>query len=687
MQGNKRKMPGMLYIIVSFIPWIIYWILCSIRNILGIVIPFIISLFLMIHQIRKRDFNLMDFVSTFYFSIAMVGTFVFNLNVFIESNGFLGYFVLFLMAFSSLIIKWPYTLQVSKRDYPEIYWKDRTFLAINNIITAVWASIFLANAIIFLLLRMPFTTILSNFLIALGIAFSIFFPLKAPAYFVLKESKRYDWKIKVDLQKPKEDEYDVIIVGSGIGGLTCGALLSKRGYKILVLEQHYQVGGYCSSFEREGFIFNSGVEDVSGLWEKGPLTYLLQELGLKKDDLFVRNTKRYIFKGEVIDATHTLEEFIELLSKKFSDEKENISAFFNEAKKAYEECYKEAKIYGTPLPQELIVKVFGEKKLLNYPREHPHFYDWLNKSFKQKLDEFFRNEDLKAFLCALLAYVGTTPDKTLASSALTACISYYLHGGYFTKGGAQNFANALKKVIEINGGKILLKHKVDKILIENGKARGVKVKDKIFKSSIVVANANAKTTFLELVGEENLDKEFVKYIKGLKMSPSCFMVFLGLDMDLSNYPTLIINLDDGYHLLINSNADPTLAPKGKASVTLITFANYHDFPERGTKEYLQKKKDFAEELIKKAEKVIPNLSKHIIVQDAATPRTFERYTSMPGGAIYAFDQSIGVKRPYFKTPIKGLYLVGASTFPGGGIESVVISGIICANDICDWKLR
>jgi all-trans-retinol 13,14-reductase len=687
MQGNKRKMPGMLYIIVSFIPWIIYWILCSIRNILGIVIPFIISLFLMIHQIRKRDFNLMDFVSTFYFSIAMVGTFVFNLNVFIESNGFLGYFVLFLMAFSSLIIKWPYTLQVSKRDYPEIYWKDRTFLAINNIITAVWASIFLANAIIFLLLRMPFTIILSNFLIALGIAFSIFFPLKAPAYFVLKESKRYDWKIKVDLQKPKEDEYDVIIVGSGIGGLTCGALLSKRGYKILVLEQHYQVGGYCSSFERGGFIFNSGVEDVSGLWEKGPLTYLLQELGLKKDDLFVRNTKRYIFKGEVIDATHTLEEFIELLSKKFSDEKENISAFFNEAKKAYEECYKEAKIYGTPLPQELIVKVFGEKKLLNYPREHPHFYDWLNKSFKQKLDEFFRNEDLKAFLCALLAYVGTTPDKTLASSALTACISYYLHGGYFTKGGAQNFANALKKVIEINGGKILLKHKVDKILIENGKARGVKVKDKIFKSSIVVANANAKTTFLELVGEENLDKEFVKYIKGLKMSPSCFMVFLGLDMDLSNYPTLIINLDDGYHLLINSNADPTLAPKGKASVTLITFANYHDFPERGTKEYLQKKKDFAEELIKKAEKVIPNLSKHIIVQDAATPRTFERYTSMPEGAIYAFDQSIGVKRPYFKTPIKGLYLVGASTFPGGGIESVVISGIICANDICDWKLR
>jgi len=115
--------------------------------------------------------------------------------------------------------------------------------------------------------------------------------------------------------------------------------------------------------------------------------------------------------------------------------------------------------------------------------------------------------------------------------------------------------------------------------------------------------------------------------------------------------------------------------------------NYYDFPEKGTEEYSQKKKEFAEMLINKAEKVIPDLRKHIIIQDAATPKTFERYTSMPEGALYAFDQSIGVKRPYFKTPIKGLYLASASTFPGGGIEAVVMSGMICANDICNWETK
>jgi all-trans-retinol 13,14-reductase len=245
----------------------------------------------------------------------------------------------------------------------------------------------------------------------------------------------------------------------------------------------------------------------------------------------------------------------------------------------------------------------------------------------------------------------------------------------------------LKEFIESHGGNVLVKHKVDRILTENKKVSGVQVGEKVFRSPVVVSNVNARTTFLELIGGGELDKDFIERIKGLKMSPSCFAVFLGVNMNLSGYPTLIKNLDYGYEIAINSNADPGLAPKGKASITILTSANYHEFPERGAEGYPKKKKEFAEKLIKKAEKAVPGLSEHIIVQDAATPKTFERYTGMPEGAIYAFDQSIGVKRPYFKTPIEGLYLVGASTFPGGGVEAVVISGIICANDIWNWKIE
>ena len=651
----------------------------------GVAISLAISLILLVPQIRNRDFNPLDVASLLYFSIAAAATFIFGLNIFVEKSGFLGYFTLFLMALLSLIVKRPFSFQVAKRDYPEVYWREKSFLMINNVITAVWMIVFAINAAMFLILSKPLNAALSSTLIAFGMAFSIVFPLEAPAYFATKEFKKYDWSVEVNPQKPKGDnEYDIIVVGSGIAGLTCGALLSKRGYRVLVLEQHHQVGGYCSSFVRRDFVFNVGVENISGLWEKGPITYLLEELGLKRDDLFVKNRIRYIFKGREIDASN-LEEITENLSEMFPDEKDNILAFFDDAEKAYRECYRDVE-YGTPLPAWLIIKVYGKRKLLDYPKEHPHFFEWMNKTYKQKLDEYFANDDLKTLLCALLGYLGTKPEETPASSALTAVVSYYIHGGYFPKGGAQNFANTLKEVIEGCGGKVLVRHRVDEILIENREVKGVKVGDKIFRSPVVVANANAKTTFLKLVGAKNLDRKFIEYIKGLKMSPSCFLVFLGVDMDLSNYPTLIENLDEGISIVINSNADPRLAPKGKASITILTGADYHDFPERGTEEYSEKKREFADALIKKAEKTIPELSRHILIQDAATPKTFERYTSMPEGAIYSFDQSIGTKRPYFKTPIKGLYLASASTFPGGGIEATVISGIICANDVCDWKV-
>ena len=321
------------------------------------------------------------------------------------------------------------------------------------------------------------------------------------------------------------------------------------------------------------------------------------------------------------------------------------------------------------------------------PREHPHFYDWLKKTYMEKLNEYFTNNDLKDLLCALIGYVGAPPDKIYASTALTAIVSYYLYGGYYPRGGAQRFADTLKEFIEKHGGVVLVNHRVDEVLVENGRVVGVRVGDKVFKAPIIVSNVNAKTLFLELINRKHLDKKFIDYIRSLKMSPSCFMVFLGVNMDLSEYPTIIRDIDGDYDVVINSNADQSLAPKGEASLTILAGARYEDFPERGTREYVELKNRLAKELIRKVERVIPGISKHVVVMDVATPKTFERYTSMPEGAIYAFDQSVNTKRPYFKTPIKGLYLVGASTFPGGGIEAVAISGIICANDISYWSAK
>jgi len=177
------RLLGMLYILVSFIPWIVYWILCGFGNPLGITASLIISIILILPQILKRSFNLMDLVSLIYFSLAFISTFILNLNIFLENSGFLGYLALFLMASFSIAIGQPYTLQVSKRDYPRVYWKDKSFLTINNIITAVWAGIFLLNSVIFLFLQFPLTAVLSNLFIAVDIFFSVVYHLVGASTF------------------------------------------------------------------------------------------------------------------------------------------------------------------------------------------------------------------------------------------------------------------------------------------------------------------------------------------------------------------------------------------------------------------------------------------------------------------------------------------------------------------------
>lgn len=510
-----------------------------------------------------------------------------------------------------------------------------------------------------------------------------------PIPFVCKDFKKYDWDAEANPAKPKaEGEYDVIIIGSGLGGLGCGALLSKKGYNVLVLEHHFQVGGFYGSFKRKGFVFNNAATEVTGLWEKGPIYLFLKELGLKKEDFFVRNSNRYIFGDMDIDGVDDIDEFRKHLSRIFPDEAENLSAFLDDAERALEERFRDAQVYGMPLPPELIVKAYGEQRLMEHLKEFPHHYDWMRKTFKQKLDEYFRQDDIKAMLDLFLNYLFLDKGKTPADVALRS-FGFFRHGSFYPKGGAQKLANTIRDFIEDHSGKVLVKRKAEKILTENGKVKGVMAGEDIFKAPVVVSNCNAKTTYLDLVDRNDLDEGFAEYIKGLKMSGSVFMVFLGVDMDLSSYATQIQSGDEasglGIHLVFNSNCDPSLAPEGQSSLTILAFVSYSEFPERGTVEYSQKKEEYADRVIKEAEKVIPGLSKHIIVRDAATPRTLERYTFMPEGAVEGLDGSTDTERPCFKTPIKGLYLAGASTYPGSGIELALMSGVMCANDICGWK--
>ncbi|MEM1767678.1 MAG: all-trans-retinol 13,14-reductase, partial [Candidatus Bathyarchaeia archaeon] len=152
----------MVYIAFSFIPWILYWILSGFGFSFSVLLAFTASMAILVPQIRRREYYFMDIFSVIYFSIASICTLIFRMNVFVEYSGFIGYLALSLMAVSSIAMKSPFTFRVAKKDWPEAYWREKSFLLINNIISAAWTIIFIANALISLLLGTPYKIILSN---------------------------------------------------------------------------------------------------------------------------------------------------------------------------------------------------------------------------------------------------------------------------------------------------------------------------------------------------------------------------------------------------------------------------------------------------------------------------------------------------------------------------------------------
>ncbi len=678
----SRRVSGGIWITVLFAPWIAYWVLCGLGSPTGVLVGLALSV--AVYALGPDKRSIMSLTTLVYFAIAFIWTFIFSSHLFAEYSGLLGYGALCIMALASLALKNPYTYEVSKRDYPEVYWSTPEFFKVNALLTAIWALVFLLCALVQLL---PFPLKLaSHAFIAVGIVASAVLPKVLVSRSARRLAPAYSsWEAP---REPKE----VIIVGAGIGGLACGALLAERGYRVTVLEQCHQVGGYCTSFRRRGFVFDGGVESISGLGPRGPLRYLLTELGYDPDELFVRTEDAYVIEGEWVKIPPDFDRFVESLCEKFPEEADNIRQFFSEVREAYREMYKEVELVGTPLPQPLLTEVLGPEYLLRYPEEHPTFYRILSsgETLKDALDRYFKSEELKKLLCALTAYLGTRPEETLLSSMLPI-YGYYIDGGYYPRGGSQALANLLAQAIEGRGGRVLTRHKVERVVIQEGAVKGVVANGGLFEAPIVILNTNAMN-LLDLVGEENLPSDYVEHLRSLRPSVTAFLVYLGLDVDLSEkYPPLIKSLDDEMGIVINSNLDPSLAPEGCSSLAIVRLLPpeaYDYFGERGTPEYLEKKRAFADQLVALAEKLVPEIKGHVVVRDAATPRTLERYTLNPKGIIYGLDQSANSpERPYFKTPVRGLYLVGASTFPGGGIEAVAISGIISANDISGWPLR
>lgn len=476
--------------------------------------------------------------------------------------------------------------------------------------------------------------------------------------------------------------YDVIIIGAGLGGLTAGAKLAKAGKKVLLVEQHNIPGGCATTFKRKDYWFEVGLHEMDGLHDRDMKTKIFRDLGVfdKVEFIKVPEFYRFVYRDYDIVIPHNPEKAKEILLKYFPDEKEGIDEYYYQVLNAKEIIKKSANV--------------EEKNLGGF------------------LDSIIKNETLKLALLGNLGYFHDDPYTLSLSYYSMAQGSYYAGGGNFIKGGSQQLSNYLAGFISNNGGEVKLNCLAKNIIVENNKAVGITYQKKNSKHEIkvyadaIISNAaipNVVNNLLPKSQSELLKNE----IKQREIGASLLTVYFGFnkppkDIGNKNFSAFIFdesiekisdivknNRGDiknrSYTFVDYGIVDSALASEGKSVGAICCIDYTKDWDNLNRKEYLKKKEEVAQNFIYKLEKLIPGIKDCIDIYEVGTSKTIERYTLNPQGAVYGFAQTPErVKMDAIKS-IENLYYASAWTKIGGGFSGAIFNGYLCALEVIRKK--
>ena len=478
-------------------------------------------------------------------------------------------------------------------------------------------------------------------------------------------------------QYPKQ--YDAIVVGAGIGGLFCANLLAREGLKVLLLERHYMLGGFCSTFRRKNFVFDAATHFYPLLGNPATLTgKLLRDLEVPTEWVKMDPVDQFHLPGLPPFAVPAdFEEYVRKLKAWFPSESVSLDAYLAETRQAY--------LHGLLYYFKGVTSEKAERLC--------HF------TVAEKLDQHFRDRRLKTLLMADAPHWGSLPHRT--SFLFDAMLRHaYFLGNYYPKGGSQRFADDLSKTLERRGGKVLRCAEALRILVEKGKASGVLIRtlsrrlseEFAFKAPIVVSNADALHTFRNLIGQDICGKECIQAME--KMSPSypCFLVHIGLEgmepQRLAAAEGYYWSSDDPedaarnvFKIFVPTHFDPNVAPRGcqiliVQKLTPVRLEEVDDWDTYRNQIHCS--------IMQRLRKILPGIDSHIVVNLAASAMTSCRFTNNWQGAMLGWEMTpgqLGSGRLPNTTPVESLYLVGHWTQPGGGVTPVIISAQRVANMI------
>jgi phytoene dehydrogenase-like protein len=484
-------------------------------------------------------------------------------------------------------------------------------------------------------------------------------------------------------QGPRDEKYDVVVVGAGLGGLSAGALLANEEKRVLICEQGDGAGGFAHAFKRGPYTFDSAVRVIAeGEMVEGVLRHLgvLDEVNLMViDHLYAAE-----FPGKRVFVPAGLEAFMEAHIREFPQEEEGIRNFFGLRRQMF--------IETTQAPMQMGVKDLG-----NMADLLPTLFKYRMATLQDVLDEHLHDPKLKALCCSLWPYMGSPPSR-LSFFAYSQFIGVLVDGPFYVQGSFQNLVDAFVTALERNDGELSLETDVEKILLEDGEAVGVRLAGgREIRAATVVSNADARHTFEDLIGLDALPSSYVKRLGRYKLSMSACVLYAVSNADLlaldPAHETFVYRHWDhedtwrdiqegkpgGMSLSIMTMLDPDLAPPNEHIVIVTAVA-----PWDIGKPWEEHKEQYMEELLASFEPALPGLRESITWMDSGTPVTLERYTRNQHGATYGWEllpRQVGSKRLAHSTPIPGLYLSGHWTEEGPASFRVILSGLNTANTI------
>jgi phytoene dehydrogenase-like protein len=457
-------------------------------------------------------------------------------------------------------------------------------------------------------------------------------------------------------------QYDVIVIGSGLGGLTAANMLAKDGYSVLLLEHHHKLGGLATWFHRKGgHIFDISLHGFPVGMIKTCRKYWNREIA---DSIVQLKAIRFDNPQFSLSTTFDRDDFTRILEEKFRVPKESIDAFF------------------------------GTARGMN-------FYDDQQMTTRQLFEKFFPGrDDVVRLLMEPITYAnGSTLDDPAISYGIV--FSNFMSKGVYTfQGGTDKIISMMQAELIKNGVDIRTHSLVERIVVEGRQVTGVVANGKTIKARSVVSNANAKSTVCNLVGDEHFDSGFAEEARKVRINNSSCQVYIGIkkgeaiDFVGDLYFTSVAEKFDSEKLRSRNITSrtysfyyPTTRPGSDMySIVASTNANYEDWANLSPEEYQASKQELIESTVDALGKYVPGVRDKIDYLEAATPKTFERYTLHPNGTSFG-TKFEGLKISMgLPAQIRGLFHTGSVGIIMSGWLGAANYGVIVANN-ADKYLR